>query len=116
MCGQVSVTFVTQPSHIETKPMHDISTVSRTIWLRTNRPVVPTNTANWRDLLAVQNALQQGLFAHADIKRPEFYEMEIDDNWYYVHVPSRIAGVYLIAAGRRLGATVLDAAAAGAFS
>jgi hypothetical protein len=80
--------------------MKEVSRISRTTWLRTDRPVVPTKTADWRHLLAVQDALQQGLFAIADSKRPEFFEIQIEDNWYYIHIPSRIAGVYLIAASR----------------
>ena len=79
--------------------MYEISGVSRSTWLRTDRPVVPTNTADWHHLLAVQNALHEGLFAFRDAKRPEFYQIEVEDNWYYIHVPSRISGVYLIAAG-----------------
>jgi hypothetical protein len=78
--------------------MHERAGISRTIWIRTDRPVVPTNTADWHHLLAVQDALQQGLFAIADSNRPEFYEIRLEDNWYYIHIPSRIAGVYLIAA------------------
>ena len=70
-------------------------------WLRTDRPVVPTKTATWRHLLAVERALHHGLFATPDVKRPEFYELEIGDHWYYIHIPSRIAGIYLIAAGRK---------------
>jgi len=35
-----------------------------------------------------------------DMTRREFYEIEVDDMWYYIHIPSRIGGVYLIAAGR----------------
>jgi hypothetical protein len=81
--------------------MHEISGVYRTIWLRTDRSVVPTNTADWHHLLTVQGALCQGVFAIADDKRPEFYEIEIEDNWYYIHIPSRIGGVYLIAAERK---------------
>src|SRR5262245_52725245 len=81
--------------------MNEIFGVSRTIWLRTDRPVVPMNTVHWHHLLAVQNALQQGVFATTDAKRPEFYELEVEDRWYYIHVPSRIAGVYLIAVGRK---------------
>ena len=75
--------------------------VSRTIWLRTDRPVVPTKTADWHHLPAIENALHQGLFAIRDMKRAEFYEIEVADNWYYIHIPSRIAGVYLIAARRK---------------
>jgi hypothetical protein len=80
--------------------MQEIAGTSRTIWVRTDRPVIPTNTADWHHLLAVQDALQEGIFAIADAKRPEFFEMEIEDTWYYLHIPSRIAGVYLIAAQR----------------
>jgi len=80
--------------------MHEIARVARTIWLRTDRPVVPTNTMDWRHLPEIQNALHQGLFAIRDMKRREFYEIEVADNWYYIHIPSRITGVYLIAAGR----------------
>src|SRR5262245_26954559 len=81
--------------------MREISRISRRTWLRTDRPVVPTNTCTWRRLLTVELALHQGLFAIADPKRPEFYDIEIGDDWYYIHIPSRIAGVYLIAAGRK---------------
>jgi hypothetical protein len=80
--------------------MQKTSRISKTIWLRTDRPVIPTNTADWRHLLAVQNALQEGILAIVDSKRPEFFEVEIEDNWYYIHIPSCIAGVYLIAARR----------------
>src|SRR5215470_2569852 len=80
--------------------MQKTSSISRTIWVRTDRPVIPTNTADWRHLLAVQNALQDGVLAIADSKRPEFFEVEIENNWYYLHIPTRIAGVYLIAARR----------------
>jgi hypothetical protein len=41
------------------------------------------------------------LFAIPDAKRPEFYEIEIEDHWYYIHIPSQITGVYLIAAARQ---------------
>ena len=77
------------------------TTICRTTWLRTDRPVIPTHTADWHHLSAVENALHEGLFALADAKRPEFYEIEIEDSWYYIHIPSRIGGVYLIAAARK---------------
>jgi hypothetical protein len=81
----------------ETKLMREMPKVPRTIWLRTDRAVVPTKTADWHHLLAVQDALQQGVFAIADSRRPEFFEIDVDGNWYYIHIPSRSAGVYLIA-------------------
>jgi len=98
---QTAVTFATWRCHINMKPMHEISRTSRTVWLRTDRPVVTTKTTDWRYLLEVQNALQHGLFATADSKRPEFFEIDIQSTWYYIHIPSRIAGIYLIAARRQ---------------
>src|SRR5215510_12541437 len=79
--------------------MYEIAKVARTIWLRTDRVVVLTKTTDWHHLPAIENALHQGLFAIRDMKRPEFYEIEVGDNWYYIHIPSCIPGVYLIAAG-----------------
>ena len=85
--------------------MHKTSCIARTVWLRTDRAVVPTNTADWHHLLGVEAALHRGVFATPDAKRPEFYDFEVEGNWYYVHIPSRIAGVYLIAARRTSCAT-----------
>jgi hypothetical protein len=84
--------------------MYEIAKVARTIWLRTDRVVVLTKTTDWHHLPAIENALHQGLFAIRDMKRPEFYEIEVGDNWYYIHIPSCIPGVYLIATGRRSSA------------
>jgi len=80
--------------------MQLVSKSSLKTWLRTERPVILTNTALWPHLPAVENALHDGLFAVSDVNRPEFYEIEVGDNWYYIHIPSRIGGVYLIAAGK----------------
>jgi hypothetical protein len=85
--------------------MHKTPGMTRTIWLRTDRAVIPTNTADWHHLLPVQNALHHGAFATADVKRPEFYQLEIEGYLYYIHIPSRIAGVYLIAAARQRSMT-----------
>lgn len=85
--------------------MHEILLACRTIWLRSDRPVVPTNTADWHHLPAVERALHQGVFAIRDVKRPEFYEIEVEDAWYYIHISSRIPGVHLIAAGKKQCAT-----------
>jgi hypothetical protein len=88
--------------------MREISKKSRTIWLRTDRAVVPTKTSDWSHLLAVQEALEHGVFAVADCKRPEFFEIEVDDHWYYIHISSRISGVHLIAVRAAVGEEVED--------
>jgi hypothetical protein len=77
------------------------SRISPTVWLKTDRPVVSTNPAAWSHVGTVQSALQDGVAATVDMKRPEFYEIEVGNDWYYVHIPSRIPGAYLIAVGRK---------------
>ena len=70
-------------------------------WLRTDHPVVPINPSTWEHLREVESALHRGITAAADTKRPGFYEIEVGDNWYYIHIPSRITGVYLVAFARK---------------
>ena len=71
-------------------------------WLRTDNPVVPINPSTWEHLREVEAALQLGVLATADTKRPGFYEIEVGDNWFYIHIPSRITGVYLVATRKKL--------------
>ena len=66
-------------------------------WLRTDHPVIPVNSAAWDYLPEVEAALHHGVAAAADKHRPDFYEIEIGNNWYYIHVPSRLRAVYLVA-------------------
>ena len=79
-----------------------MDTMRATSWLRTDNPVVPINPSTWQHLGKVETALHLGVTATADAKRPGFYEIEVDDNWYYIHIPNRITGVYLVAAGKKL--------------
>jgi hypothetical protein len=84
-----------------------------TTWLRTDYPVVPINPSTWEHLGEVESVLHRGISAAADAKRPGFYEIEVGDNWYYIHIPtSRIAGVYLVAVGKRPVAAAAPAAIA----
>ena len=79
---------------------------TQTAWLRTSDPVVPvktseTLTAAMKNFLsAVHCALAQGVVGIPDRKRLGFYEIEIGDCWYYIHIPDRLARVYLVATGR----------------
>ena len=77
------------------------SPITRTIWLRSDQPVVPVSPAVWDHLSEVEFALRVGVDAVMDERHPGFYEIEIGDNWYYVHVPSRLRAVYLVAAQTR---------------
>ena len=83
------------------KRMQTTTSIPPTTWLRTDQPVIPVNPATWDYLSEVENALRQGVTARADISHPGFYEIEIGERWFYVHVPSRLKGVYLVAVENR---------------
>jgi hypothetical protein len=70
-------------------------------WLRSDHPVVPVNASTWSHLPEVENALRHGISAKTDANRPGFYEIEIGNKWYYIHIPKRIEGVYLVAVGQK---------------
>ena len=77
---------------------------TQTTWLRTVHPVIAVNPAAWNYLPEVEIALHRGVEATADTRRPGFYEIEIGENWFYVHVPNRLRAVYLVAAQNRVAA------------
>lgn len=81
--------------------MKVIPPTSRYTWLRTDEPVVPVNPSAWDHLREVESALQKGVEATTDAQHPGFYEIEVGDTWYYIHVPSRLRAVYLVAVQNR---------------
>lgn len=81
--------------------MNVITPTTRFTWLKTDEPVIPVNPSAWDYLPEVESALQRGVEATTDENHPGFYEIEIGDNWYYIHVPSRLRAVYLVAAQSR---------------
>jgi hypothetical protein len=87
------------------KNMKATSTISPMTLLKTNQPVIPINPATWIYLPEVEAALHRGVAATPDDHRPEFFEIELGDTWYYVHVPSRLRAVYLVAAQSRVMAS-----------
>ena len=86
--------------------MKIMKAAQRLTWLKTDDPVIPINSSTspsiWQHQREVETALRLGVTAIADDKRPGFYEIEVNSNWYYIHIPSRISGVYLVAVGKRL--------------
>jgi len=71
---------------------------SRIAWLRTTHPVVSVNTALRHGVHVVHAALSQGVRAIVDACRRDFYEIEIGNRWYYIHVVERLKRVFVIAA------------------
>lgn len=84
------------------KNMSATSTIPDSTWLRTDRPVVPVNPETWSYLPEVETALHRGVSATADNNHPGFYEIEIGDTWYYVHIPNRLNAVYIVAVQNRV--------------
>ena len=83
------------------KNMKATPTISPTTLLKTDQPVIPINPGTWCYLPEVEAALHRGVTATPDDNRPEFFEIELGDTWYYVHVPSRLRAVYLVAVQSR---------------
>lgn len=77
-------------------------------WLKTDRPVLPVNPATWNHLPEVETALHRGVAATPDSHHPGFFEFEIGDHWYYVHIPQRLRAVYIVAAQDRPLTTPAD--------
>jgi len=82
--------------------MSATTSIPPSTWLKTDRPVVPVNPATWDYLPEVETALHRGVSAKADIYHPGFYEIELGDHWFYIHVSNRLRAVYIVAAQRRL--------------
>jgi hypothetical protein len=76
-----------------------------TTWLKTNHPVSAMNRAMQDHLPVVEWALREGIQATPDRNRAGFYELEVDQRWYYIHIPGRISGIYLIAVGNTGGSS-----------
>jgi hypothetical protein len=74
---------------------------SQSTWLKTDQQVIPVNPTAWEYLPEVVDALHHGVEATMDEHHPGFYEIEIGDHWYYIHVPRRLRAVYLVAAQNR---------------
>src|SRR5688572_3928265 len=83
---------------MKAKIMKVTSSIPPSTWLKTDRPVISVNSATCGFLAEVETALQRGVTAKADSHHPGFYELEIGDHWYYIHVPNRLRAVYIVAA------------------
>ena len=66
--------------------------------LKTSNPIVSIgqDIPSGR-LSALRSALIQGVRANPDPGRAEFFDVEVDGCWYFLHVPRRLARVYLVA-------------------
>ena len=75
--------------------------VQDSLWLQMpNYDVVPLNAKLQSYVPELTNALKEGVPAHEDHSRPNFYDVELTSGWSYVHVHDEARTVYLVAFSR----------------
>ena len=73
--------------------------VSTGEWLKSSDPVVPVGSSLASDVLSiVRTALSKGVCGIPDLKRTGFYDVEVAGRWFYIHFPSHLERVYVVAA------------------
>jgi hypothetical protein len=73
-------------------------------WLKSSDPVVPVGSSLASDVIStVRAALSRGVCGVPDLKRTGFYDVEIAGRWFYIHFPSHLERVYVVAAYPALG-------------
>jgi hypothetical protein len=68
------------------------------VWLKLpGYEVVPLNTQLDGHVKQLTRAIHQGVRAHPDLARQDFYDVEIENGWDYIHVRTLTQKVYLVA-------------------
>lgn len=71
------------------------------VWLRpADYEVAPLNSKLADRVPELVRALQKGLPAYPDGSRQDFYDVELDNGWAYIHVHDNRRTVYLVAYSR----------------
>jgi hypothetical protein len=47
--------------------------------------------------IELERAIQEGIPAYPDLARADFYDVEVEDGWAYIHVYRAVHAVYLVA-------------------
>jgi len=68
------------------------------IWLRpADYAVAPLNAKLKNKVTELSKALEKGLPAYPDNNRQDFYDVELENGWAYIHIREDRRMVYLIA-------------------
>ena len=68
------------------------------IWLQSrNYAVVPLNSQLAGRISEIERAIQRGVPASPDSHRHDFYDVELENGWAYIHVRDDAQTVYLVA-------------------
>ena len=70
---------------------------SDTIWLQLQNYRVVLLNPHLDGRAELERAINRGVPAHPDLHRPDFYDVELDHRWAYVHVRDHVRTVYLVA-------------------
>jgi len=71
------------------------------VWLKTKEyDILPLNPKLALHVPALRTALTKGVTAYPDSNRPDFYDVELESGWSYVHVHDDAQTVYLVAFSR----------------
>ena len=68
-----------------------------TIWLKLPDYRVSPLSPQLDGCDTLQEAINRGVPACADLHRADFYDLELDDGWAYIHVREDLRVVYLVA-------------------
>lgn len=70
------------------------------IWRSQNYEVVPLNPRLAGRICELQRAIERGSLAYPDLSRHDFYDVELENGWAYIHVRDDAQTVYLVAYSR----------------
>lgn len=71
------------------------------IWLRPRTySVVPLNSRLAGRISELERAIKRGIPAYPDVSRDDFYDVELENGWAYIHVRDDKQTVYLVAYSR----------------
>jgi hypothetical protein len=70
---------------------------AQAIWLQLQNYHVLPLSPRLDGCIDVERAINRGIPACPDLNRADFYDVELDDRWAYVHVRDDLKTVYLVA-------------------
>ena len=67
------------------------------IWLQLQKhELAPLNPSLLGRIWELERAITRGVRAYPDLRRADFYDVELDDGWAYIHVHDDARTVYLV--------------------
>ena len=68
------------------------------VWLQcSGYKVLPLNRSLYAVAQRLERMIESRLYAKADSRRRDFYDVELTDGWAYIHIRDQVRTIYLIA-------------------